>query len=71
MLVVVNLADETVDAPVLSLERGPLCGTPSARVVYGAGEATDPVVGATGGFDAYVPVPRLGPREGIVIELGT
>jgi alpha-amylase len=71
MLVVVNLADETVDAPVLSLERGPLCGTPSVRVVYGSGEATDPVVGATGGFDAYVPVPRLGPREGIVIELGS
>ena len=70
MLVVINLADETVDAPVLSLERGPLCGTPSARVVYSAGEAKDPVVGATGGFDAYVPVPRLEPREGIVIELG-
>ena len=70
MLVVVNLADEAVEAPALSLERGPLCGQPSARVVYGSADATDPVVGATGGFDAYVPVPQLAPREGIVIELG-
>ena len=43
----------------------------AARVVYGSGEAADPAVGATGGFDGYVPVPRLGPREAIVIELGT
>ena len=71
MLVVVNLADEAVDAPALSLESGPLCGTPSARVVYGSGQVTDPTVGSTGGFDAYVPVPRLAPREGIVIELGS
>ncbi len=71
MLVVVNLADEPVDGPALSLGDGPLCGTPSARVAYGSGEATDPVVGPTGGFDAYVPVPRLGAREGVVIELGT
>jgi hypothetical protein len=70
MLVVVNLADEAVDAPLLSLDSGPLCGTPSARVVYGAGQATDPNVGADGGFDRYVPVPTLGSREGIVIELG-
>jgi alpha-amylase len=70
MLVVVNLADEAVDAPVLSLDAGPLCGTPSARVIYGPGEADDPVVSATGGFDAYVAVPRLAPREAIVIELG-
>jgi glycosidase len=70
MLVVVNLADEAVDAPVLTLDAGPLCGTPSARVAYGSGDATDPVVSATGGFDGYVPVPRLGPRESIVIELG-
>jgi glycosidase len=71
LLVVVNLADEVIDAPTLGLGAGPLCGAPRARVVHGSGEAADPAVGATGGFDAYVPVPRLGPREGIVIELGT
>jgi alpha-amylase len=71
LLVAVNLADEAVDAPALSLERGPLCGAPQARVVYGSGEASHPAVGATGGFDGYVPVSRLGPREAIVLELGT
>jgi alpha-amylase len=70
MLVAVNLGDEGVDAPVLSLKSGPLCGTPSARVVFGSGQAADPAVGTTGGFDLYIPVSRLGPREGIAIELG-
>lgn len=71
MLVVVNLADEAVDAPVLTLDAGPLCGTPSARVVHGSSDAAVPLVGASGGFDGYVPVTRLGPRESIVIELGS
>jgi alpha-amylase len=71
LLVVANLADEAIDAPTLSLDAGPLCGAPQARVVYGSGEASHPAVGATGGFDGYVPVPRLGPREAIVLELGT
>jgi hypothetical protein len=39
--------------------------------VHGSGVPTDPSIHATGGFDAYVPVPRLGPREAVVIELGT
>ena len=71
LLVVANLADEAVEAPTLGLEAGPLCGVLQARVVYGSGHATAPVIGPTGGFDGYVPVPRLGPREGIVIELAT
>jgi alpha-amylase len=70
VLIVANLGDEPVAAPALSLERGPLCGTPTARVLHGAGEATAPVVDATGGFDAYVPLARLGPHEAVVIELG-
>jgi glycosidase len=69
MLVVANLGAEPVEGPVLSLENGPLCGSPSARVVYGAGQGSAPVVSATGGFDGYVPVPRLGANEAIVIEL--
>jgi alpha-amylase len=69
LLVVANVGEAPLTAPVLSLEAGPLCGDPSARVVHGAGEAAAPVVGSTGGFDAYVPLPRLGPREGVVIEL--
>jgi glycosidase len=70
MLVVANLADEAVDGPALRLEAGPLCGAPSAHVVLGVGQAADPVIGPTGGFDGYVPVARLGPRESIVIEFG-
>lgn len=70
MLVVANLGDAVVKAPVLSLEHGPLCGTPSARVVLGTGDATAPGVGAAGGFDAYTPIAHLDPRNVIVIELG-
>jgi alpha-amylase len=70
VLVVANLAGEPVTAPILSLEAGPLCGKPVARILSGAGEASAPIVGTTGGFDAYVPLPRLGPHETVVIELG-
>jgi glycosidase len=69
LLVVANVGDAPVATPALSLDAGPLCGTLAASVVHGAGEAAAPVVGATGGFDGYVPVPRLGPHEGLVIEL--
>ena len=69
LLVVANVGDAPITAPALSLEVGPLCGSPSARVVHGTVEATAPVVGAAGGFDAYVPIPNLGPRKGVVIEL--
>jgi hypothetical protein len=39
--------------------------------VHGSGQVAVPVIGPAGGFDGYVPVPRLGPREAVVIELGT
>jgi glycosidase len=70
VLIVANLAGEPVGSPALSLERGPLCGTPTARVVHGTGEASPPVVDAGGGFDAYVPLSRIGPHEAVVIEIG-
>ena len=69
LLVVANVADEPIVDPELNLEAGPLCGNPTARMVHGAGEVAAPIIGSTGGFDAYIPVPRLGPREGVVIEL--
>ena len=69
LLVVANVGDAPVTAPVLSLEAGPLCGSPRASVVHGTGEAAAPVIGESGGFDGYVPIPTLGPREGVVIEL--
>jgi hypothetical protein len=70
VLVIANLAREPVAAPALSLDGGPLCGAPSAHVVLGAGDATAPVIGASGGFDGYVPLVQLGPRAVVVIELG-
>ena len=69
LLVVANVGDAPVAVPGISLEAGPLCGSLSPRVIHGAGEAAPLVAGATGGFDAYVPIRRLGPHEGVVIEL--
>lgn len=70
LLVVANLSDTTVVGPELNLEAGPLCGMPRGEVLYGpADAAVSPVVTAAGGFDAYVPVDRLGPREAVVIRI--
>ncbi|HUP54574.1 MAG TPA: alpha-amylase family glycosyl hydrolase [Methylomirabilota bacterium] len=69
VLVVANVGAASVSSPVLSLEDGPLCGSLTARALHGTGDAAAPVVGASGGFERYVPVPRLGPHEGLVIEL--
>lgn len=69
MGVIANLGDTPVQAQALSLDAGPLCGGLSASVVHGIGAAAPPVVGPTGGFDGYVPIPDLGPQEGVVIEL--
>jgi alpha-amylase len=69
LLVVANVGDAPLAVPGLNLETGPLCGSLSARVIHGAGEAAPLIVGATGGFDAYVPIRRLGAHEGVVIEL--
>ncbi len=71
LLVVANLSDKVVVGPKLSLDHGPLCEEPRTEVLFGqAGAATSPVVTANGGFDAYIPVDELGPREAIVIRIG-
>jgi glycosidase len=70
VLVAANLGIETVEAPLLSLAAGPLCGEPAATVLWGAADrAMAPAVTAAGGFEAYAPVDELGPREAIVIDL--
>jgi glycosidase len=69
VLVVANLADEPVTAPSLSLAEGSLCGAPAASIIFGDGQAASPAVNADGGFDGYVPLARLGPRETVVIQL--
>ena len=69
MLVVANLGIEPIERPELTLERGPLCGTPSAEVLAGPAGAEAPEVTPDGGFEAYVPVERLAPREALVVDL--
>jgi glycosidase len=69
VLVVANLGIEPIELPELTLERGPLCGAPSAEVLAGPAGAAAPEVTRDGGFEAYVPVERLAPREALVVGL--
>ena len=70
VLVVANLGDSPIDRPTLSLEAGPLCGVMTATALLGDTAVRPPLVSATGGFDGYVPVERLGPRQTVVVGLG-
>ena len=69
VLVVANVGLEPVAAPSLALATGPLCGTPTARALVGPEAIAPPQVTPSGGFEGYVPIPELDPREAIVIEL--
>ena len=75
--VVANVSDRPVAAPALELETGPLCGTPSARVVYRTRPAADadiavtaPAVTPAGGFSGWTPLAELPPRTVTIIDLG-
>jgi glycosidase len=67
--IVANLADEPVDDVTLTLPAGPLCGSPSAAMLLGGGEARAPQVNARGGFDEYRPVDHLDARQVVAIRL--
>jgi glycosidase len=67
--VVANLSDQPVDGVTLALPAGPLCGTPSAALLLGDGEARAPQVNAGGGFDDFRPVDHLDARQVVVIRL--
>jgi glycosidase len=71
VLVVANVGTEPVASPLLTLDDGPLCGAPVATRLWGTGEVdvAAPTVTATGGFEDYVPIENLGPREAVVIGL--
>ncbi len=69
VVVVANVGNEAVSSPILTLDEGPLCGTPSAVVVRGDGQVAAPTITPSGGFEDYAPVATLGPREAIVIDL--
>jgi Domain of unknown function (DUF3459) len=70
-LVVANVGNEAVSAPLLSLAEGPLCGAPQPVVRWGArdAEVAAPSITPSGGFEDYAPVWALGPREAVVISL--
>jgi alpha-amylase len=69
VLVVSNLGDTPVTSPVLTLDRGPLCGSPIAKPAQGTAAVRSPSITSDGGFAGYVPVEQIGPRETLVIEL--
>ena len=73
VIVVVNLGDEPVTAPSLSLDSGPLCGRLVAQTVVGAtrgGPVVAPDVTADGGFSSWQPVESLDPWETLIVRLG-
>ena len=67
--VVANLTDEPVDGASLTLGTGPLCGKPAADLLLGQGSVAAPIVNGAGGFDAYVPVQHLEPRQAVIFRL--
>ncbi len=69
--VAVTLTNVSGDAasPSLTLDAGPLCGTPSVEVV-GAASATAPTITASGGFAGWRPVATIPARSSVVIVLG-
>jgi glycosidase len=72
LLVIQNLSSEPVAGATLSLERGSLCGLPTARLLYpstNAAELVSPTVTADGGFEGYIPLAELPARATLVIDL--
>ncbi len=68
VLIVANLGDEAISGVGLSLDAGPLCGSPLAESLLGPRDVLAPEITATGGLDGYVPVAELGARETLVVR---
>jgi alpha-amylase len=66
VLVVANVAEEPARAVSLDLEAGPLCGVTGMEMLHGSVDATAPTISPLGGFDGYVPVDEIGPRDVLV-----
>lgn len=67
--IVITNVGPTAATPTLSLETGPLCGTPTASAVLGDGAVTGPSISSSGGFSGYRPVAEIAPRSSVVIVL--
>jgi glycosidase len=70
LLVVANVSNQPVDAVLLELATGPLCGTPVAAAILGDVVVTAPRVTPTGGFVDYAPLQQIAARAAVVIRLG-
>ena len=68
-LVLTNVAT-TASSPTLSLDAGPLCGTPTVDAVLGDGPVTAPAVTAGGGFAGYRPVASIPAQSTVVMTFG-
>ncbi len=69
LLVLINLSEDPISGYRLNLAQGPLTGQPQPALLFGEGEVTSPALNASGGFDAYVPLPELPPHSSFVIRL--
>lgn len=70
VLVLVNLGKEPLSDYALSLDKGPLQAVNIAQLLLGEGQASAPVVNASGRFEPYQPLPELAPYESVLIWLG-
>ncbi len=70
VLALFNLGFKPAQEYSLNLAAGPLHGAPGVKLLLGTGDAAAPTVNATGGFDAYRPLPSLPPHSVTIIQLG-
>lgn len=74
LLVLQNLGTEAARGVALTLDAGPLCGSPSAAILFStdvavSGPAAIPAITAAGGLDGFVPLADLPPRATVVLDL--
>ncbi len=69
LLVIVNLSDQPVQNPSLSLDSGPLSGSYHIVSVLDESKYPDMTANAAGGFDAYLPVTELPANARQILQL--
>lgn len=71
LLIVINLSNASVSDYALTLAEGPFSGLAPAHLLYGQGRPVPPTFNASGGFDAYTPLPALIPFSTTIIQLNS
>jgi glycosidase len=69
VLVIINVDDRPAADYRLTLAKGPLTGQYTIASLLGDVSAIAPTVNATGGFDAYAPLPEIPPYAVLIFEL--